>query len=279
MTVPVLEIGGSHVTAALVDPGTGEVSHRTRHSLSKDAPAAVLLAALATAANTLPVTADTVWGAAIPGPFDYATGVARFANVGKFDSLNGVNVGAELRSRITPRPLGIRFTNDATAFARGEWRWGAAKDHARVVALTLGTGVGSAFLVNGTPVTSDPAVPPEGRADLLEINGVPLEDVVSTRAVLAAHGSCSSVAEIAQQAQSGDPVARSVLLTAYQALAEALAPWLSRFSPTAVVIGGGVSAAWDIVTRPLHATLGPDVVLVRSDDTEAAALRGALPQS
>ena len=69
------------------------------------------------------------------------------------------------------------------AFGWGEWMFGAATGNDRCVAITLGTGIGSAFLADGEVRQSGAGVPAEGRVDLLRISGQPLEEVVSTRAI------------------------------------------------------------------------------------------------
>ena len=277
--VPVIEIGGSHVTAALVDPSSGALDRIHRGPLTGSADADTLLAAIADVASRIGGPADVPWGAAIPGPFDYATGIGRFAGVGKFEALYGIDVGHRLRRLITPRPAAVRFLGDAIAFGLGEWRWGTVRGHTRVAGVTLGTGVGSVFLDAGRAVTTGPDVPPEGRADLLTIAGKPLEDTVSTRALTAAHHRAGGppTGAVAALAAAGDRIALAVVDHACRALGSALAPWLSRFDATALVVGGGISAAWSVIEPPLREGLAtvPGLSIVRSPDTEAAALRGA----
>ncbi|MEU4237571.1 ROK family protein [Actinoplanes sp. NPDC026619] len=278
--VPVLEIGGSHVTAALVDPSSGAVLRTVRGPVPGTAPATTILTAIAGTATRLAAPPAAIWAAAVPGPFDYAEGIGRFRDVGKFDSLDGVDVGAALCRAIAPGPAAIRFVNDAVAFALGEWAFGAARGHARAVAITLGTGVGSAFLRDGRPVTGSPEAPPEGRADLLTIDGRPLEETVSTRAILAAYRAATggspggTVAEVTARAMAGDRAARAVVERAATRLGEALAPWLRRFDASVLVVGGGISAAWQLIAAPLRAAAAP-ALLLRSTDSETSALRGA----
>ncbi|MGW6278625.1 ROK family protein [Kribbella sp. NPDC055071] len=280
-SAPALEIGGSHVTAALVDPVTGAVGRRVRRPLDGDAGASVLLSTIAAAANELAPGPGVAWGVAIPGPFDYATGIGRFHDVGKFAALNGFDVGTALRVALAASE--IHFVNDAVAFVVGEWTWGAAQGHDRAIGITLGTGVGSSFLAAGQPVTTGSTVPPEGRADLLTIDGAPLEDVVSTRAIVAAYrasgGVCTNVADVVTRATEGDPDASRCIERAYGQLGLALAPWVRRFAATVVVLGGGITAAWELVSTPLREGLGTDLTLTRSADTEGAALRGATRSS
>src|SRR3954470_11336360 len=156
--VPVLEVGGTHVTAALVEPQGWRVAQVTRYELDAEATADALLQRFWRAGTALRAPAGSAWGVAMPDPFDYSTGVALFEGVGKFGSLRGVDVGGALADRLRGS---FRFVNDAEAFLLGEWAAGAAAGTHRCAAITLGTGVGSAWLVDGEGV--DPGLPPGGR--------------------------------------------------------------------------------------------------------------------
>lgn len=257
-TVAVLEIGGTHVTAALVDVERRRLRDGTinTESLDADGPADRLIAAFASAANRLAAGPGCPWGIAIPGPFDYERGVALFADVGKFDSLNGVDLRQALSTGITPAPGLITFVNDADAFLLGEWADGAATGHRRSAALTLGTGIGSAFLADGTLVTDGPDVPPGGRAHHLRIRGRPLEDVVSRRAIrrryAEATGHDLDVREIAHLSRAGDRTASEIIEAAFCDLGSAMGPCLARFEATALVIGGSMATSWDLIGPPLR---------------------------
>lgn len=280
--IPVLEVGGTHVSAALIDTGEWAIvpGTLTRRSLDSELSAQALLSAFVAAANALTTPPGACWGVAMPGPFDYAGGIALFEDVGKFDSLRGVDVGAALCRGITPRPQSVSFLNDAEAFLLGEWVHGAATGYRRCAALTLGTGVGSAFLADGEIVGSGPDVPPDGRAHRLDIDGRPLEDVVSRRAIRAAYrdatgDTSADVREIADRARGGEPVARAVIDTAMGRLGTALAPWFARFGAEVVVVGGSMSASWDLFGPPLTAQLCHPVDVVVAQDPEHAPLLGA----
>jgi glucokinase len=149
--IPVLEIGGTHVTAALVDPYPGRVAPGTRRSLPLRPTGAAdeILDTLSSCASALGATVGATWGVAIPGPFDYAHGIGRFNGVAKFESLSDVDVGQALVRAIRPSPSRLLFVNDADAFLIGEGLAGAAVGHDRAAGVTLGTGVGSAFLDRG----------------------------------------------------------------------------------------------------------------------------------
>ena len=287
--IPVLDIGGTHVTGALVDLASGRVAPGTtsRRSLDGAAPAQVLLELIVGCGRKLAAPRGAAWGVAVPGPFDYAAGIARFEGVGKFDALNGVDVGAALRRDLPGEPRAVVFVNDAIAFAIGEWAFGAGAGHDRMVAITLGTGVGSAFLDSGEPVSSGLRVPPRGEVFRLQIDGRPLEDTVSRRALLREYARIvpqspsTDVREIADRARAGDPAADRVLRTAFTRLGVALAPWLSRFGATALVVGGSMGRSWDLVNPPLTAGIrsssadGADLTVVAARESESSALLGA----
>lgn len=274
--VPVLEIGGTHVTAALVADAAVETAARL--PLPAQGSATEILDGIAAAAAMLTVPPGARWGVAVPGPFDYAAGIGLFHDVGKFDALYGVDVGAELGRRL-PAPT-LRFLNDADAFGIGEYVSGAAAGHPRAVCLTLGSGVGSAFLDRGVPVNDGPLVPPDGSAHLLRFQGRPLEETVSRRAIRAAYAEVADaeapdVQVIAERARSGDAEAKSVLDNAFHALGATIGPWLTTFDATVLVVGGSIAASWDLVEGPLHAGLPAAVELRPASRPADAALLGA----
>ena len=221
LPTPVLEIGGTHVTAALVlPPAPAEGANwavlpgtTVRRDLDAHATAEGILDAIAEAANLLGGTgyrhedsrgrgtrhgeawlgAHTgEWGVALPGPFDYRKGIALYEHVGKFDSLRGVDVGAGLAERLARAPRSIVFLNDADAFGIGEYAIGVGGSSRRTTCITLGTGVGSTFLADGVPVKSGPDVPPDGSCYLLDYDGRPLEETVSRRAIRSAYAAAGA---------------------------------------------------------------------------------------
>ncbi|MGW5349765.1 ROK family protein [Streptomyces sp. NPDC004031] len=287
--VPVLEIGGTHVTAALVDPARGSVlGGSVRHAaLGPADPADRLLTALTECARGLDAPRAARWGVAVPGPFDYARGIARFSGVGKFDSLNGIDLGQVLAAALGGTAGDFRFLNDAHAFALGEWAAGAARGHDRTVGLTLGTGVGSAFLASGRLVDTGPEVPPGGYLHLLSVGGHPLEDTVSRRAILRRYAAERGgpqpgvdVRDVAERARAGEGAASRTMRQTFQALGAATAPWLAAFRAGALVVGGSIAGAWDLVEPALRdgmarAVPGTGIVPRRAAHPAEAPLLGA----
>ncbi len=275
--VPVLEVGGTHVSAATVDPETWQVQQSTRFSLDADASADALLDRFGRAGNALRAAANVTWGVAMPDPFDYERGIGQFEGVGKFTALRGVDVRDGLRRRLHGE---FAFLNDADAFLLGEWVAGAARGTHRCAGITLGTGVGSSWLVDGKVV--DPGSPPGGRIHRMTVGGVPLEDVVSRRAIRRAYSAAggdaeADVREIADAARAGSQNARRVLDAAMTALGRVVGRCCAGFRAEVLVVGGSMAASWDLFAPAFRAgALGnalPRVVLAQ--DSENAPLVGA----
>ena len=263
-----LDVGGTHVAGAAVNlerhqlvPGTYRYRALDGTAGADDIISDIARCAADVRARDNSVSGEDVLAVAMPGPFDYAAGVGQFSDVGKFDHLNGIDVGTGLRERLTWAPARIVFVNDAHAFGVGEHLAGPAAGGERTVVVTLGTGVGSAFLHDGIPVTSGPSVPPLGRAHLLSIAGRPLEDTVSRRALMNAYARTGrsqtvDVSEIAACARAGEVAAHAVFTNAFRALGGSLAPWLARFDAQVLVVGGSIARAFDLLAGPMQEGIG-----------------------
>lgn len=287
--IPALEVGGTHVSAALVDAQTWASTSPLRAELDSHGSESDILRGIARCATSLGAPAGAVWGAAFPGPLDYRGGVGRFVDVGKFDALNGIDLRRALVEGIEPRPADVLFIKDSDAFAIGEWRSGTAAGHRRFVAITLGTGVGSAFVADGAIVDDSPEVPAEGRVDLLAVGGLPLEETVSRRAILVTYSnrrhepsSALDVRELCELARNGDHDARMSISNAMAGLGFVLAPWLHRFRATLLVVGGSIARSWDIVRTPLWSglvettpALEKSLTMVQARHPESSAIVGA----
>ena len=187
-----VDIGGSHVCSAVVDLATGQLCGEP-HTDKVDAAAGARTIAGAWAANIRRTAAASgigrirCAGFAFPGPFDYERGISLIRGVRKFERIYGLDVAATLYPLL--RECGteeFRYVNDAAAFALGECLGGVADDAERVVALTLGTGVGSGFVAGRRLVTSGDEVPANGWVYCLPFEGGIVDEAFSTRWVFAA---------------------------------------------------------------------------------------------
>jgi predicted NBD/HSP70 family sugar kinase len=275
VTVGALDIGGTHVTAARValPAAAVEPGSRRRLPLRPDGERGELLATITRAASAVRHQGMGGWGVAVPGPFDYQGGVCLIRGVGKLEALYGVDLRRELAGALQVDDLAaVRFLNDADAFLLGEWWAGAAKGHRRCVGVTIGTGLGSAFLEDGRIIDADSRVPPHGRLDLIRFRGRPIEETVSRRGLLAHYGVGEpgvDVEQLAERARVGEPEAVATFRDTFGALGEFLVPWLDRFGASCLVVGGAIARSFDLIAPPLLAALGS---LPRLKDVTGTAL-------
>jgi glucokinase len=222
-------------------------------------------------------------GVAVPAPFDYERGIALLRH--KLAALYGVDVRGELAAALGIDPAALSFLNDAAAFGLGEWWAGAARGYPRTVAITLGTGLGSAFLADGRIVQSGPSVPPEGALYLVPFRGAAVEERISRRGLLARYGAGRGldVQHVAERARHGDVHAREAFDHVAAELAEFLVPWLVRFEAGCLVVGGSIARAWDLIEPVLEPALAPveslELVTVAAAIDDAPLLGAAVHAS
>jgi glucokinase len=273
--VGALDIGGTHVTAGRVDidRATVEPASRVRTAFPT-AGGPALLECILEAATAVATPELSGFGVAVPGPFDYAAGVCLVSH--KLPGLYGVDLRRELATALElAERRAIVFLNDAEAFLLGEWWAGAARGHDRAVGITLGTGLGSAFLEYGRIVRSDWRVPAGGELYKLEFRGAPVEETISRSALLARYDSEEGpdLEAIAARACEGERRARLVFRDLGADLAEFLAPELEAFAPTCLVVGGSIAHGWELL-EPGLAALQP-LAVSRAARIEDAPLLGA----
>jgi len=148
-----VDIGGTHVTAGIVDLNKHKLIKNTIVRIDTDSAgdlSSIMSIWVTVIQQCLATTKENVAGIgiAMPGPFDYENGISEILGVGKYDSLFGLNVRYALADRLkTTQPHYIRFMNDAHCFLAGE-TWQAEITNRSVIGLTLGTGIGPAFWKN-----------------------------------------------------------------------------------------------------------------------------------
>jgi glucokinase len=149
----------------------------------------------------------------------------------------------------------------------------------RAVGLTLGTGIGSAFAVDGHVVTEGPGIPPDGEIWNVPYRGGIVEDLVSTRAIQGTYqkltGTLREVAEIAKDADC-DSAAAEAFNEFGRNLGQAMRAVLWPFAPHVVVLGGGISQSSPLfLSATLNELQGLAVELRISELRDHAALVGA----
>lgn len=138
-----IDFGGTEIKLALVDGA--RVAASDRIPVRGDATD---LASAVDAARALRAGTPTALGIAVPGVVDPATGRMLHANA-KYDFLNDF----DLRSwAVTELNLPAIVENDARAALVGETATGSAAGARDAVLVTLGTGIGTAAMMDGMPL-------------------------------------------------------------------------------------------------------------------------------
>jgi glucokinase len=274
-----LDVGGSSVKSALVMAGQQIKGNVFIDAIQSKAHADEILHTLATIIAGHLQKVEHVLGIAFafPGPFDYEQGICLIQNQAKYDALYGINVGAELREILSTPTLEMRYRNDAQAAILGEALYGAGISFSRILGLTLGTGMGSAFVVNGKLITEGENVPPNGWLYSFPYGNQAADDVFSTRGLLArlrGQGIQADDITSAIQIAGDNTTALSESFTSFGTdLGEFLEPFISAFRADALLITGGIAETWHRFAPSLNRSLS--VPILKGVLGHRAALLGA----
>jgi glucokinase len=151
-----------------------------------------------------------------------------------------------------------------------------------MMAVTLGTGFGSAFLENRIPVVEGDRVPKMGCVYHLPFGNGIADDYFSTRWFTSRYREVTGrdaegVREVAMMAGRA-PEVLEIFTEFGTGLGSFLAPWLKRFGAEILVMGGNISHAYNLFgplwKRPLKRE-GCDTRIAISELKEDAALLGS----
>lgn len=247
-----VDIGGSHITAAIIDLNEKCILLPTIERATVNARAGAdeiitawcrVIAKCSKQISNEPVRI----GIAMPGPFDYEQGIAYMQEQNKYDSLYGLNVKTLLSEKLSVSPENILFTNDAACFLKGEVFGGAAQGCSKVLGLTLGTGFGSAIYQND--VVRDANLWCDKYGDGIA------EDLFSTRWFVRRYFElsqkrASDVKEIIREGSSH--LIRQIFTAFGENLGQYLVSLTNRFEFDTVVIGGNIARSFHLFSEPLQ---------------------------
>ncbi|WP_029251798.1 ROK family protein [Paraoerskovia marina] len=187
----------------------------------------------------------------------------------------------------------VAVVNDVHAFALGEGRAGAARSARNYLAVTVGTGVGGAVVVDGRLVHGAHDVAGHlGHMTVPGADGVPcpcgrlghLEAVASGPGILQTYRALGGVADdargVARALVTGDRRAADAVRRAGRALGTALGSLVNVLDPEVVVLGGGAAAIpglREAAEESLRETAMPSLATVplRRAELDASAAVGA----
>ncbi|WP_105030562.1 ROK family protein [Arthrobacter ruber] len=179
----------------------------------------------------------------------------------------------------------VTVVNDADAAAWAEWRFGAGRGESRLVCVTLGTGIGGAMIMGGRVERGRHGVAGEfghqiivpqghrcecgnrgcweqyasGNALGREARELAAANSPVARAIIDAapgDGSAITGALATRLAMEGDPASRELVDDVGQWLGLGLANLAAALDPGTFVIGGGLSAADELLLEPARRAFG-----------------------
>ncbi|MEL6718966.1 MAG: ROK family protein [Bacteroidota bacterium] len=258
-----VDIGGSHLSCALVDNQTNELIAKSiarkhyDHTLETNALLSIWATAIEAALAHLPNDATLSGiGFAMPGPFDYTNGISKMEH--KLVSLYEKHLPTALNECLkSAKSIDMRFNNDASSFAIGEAFKGLGHTKKRMVVITLGTGFGAAFLEDKLPIVDRSDVPPEGCLWHLPFAEGIADDYFSTRWFVKEYESLTKekIAGVKNLLEKDAAVVQAIFARFTDNLSNFLAPHLENFKAEILVIGGNISKALDHFKTPLLANL------------------------
>jgi len=201
-------------------------------------------------------------GLGLPGPIDVARGLVHF-----FPNIPGwknVYLKRILEQRLK---LPVFLDNDAKVMALAEFKLGAAKGAKNAVCLTLGTGVGSGIIINGTLYRAKTFAAGEiGHIPINEVGpkcncgGIAcLESYIGNNRILAQAKKLFkrniSLEEVSILAKKGNKKALDLWSNVGKHLGIVLVGIVNFLSPDCIVIGGGVANAGKILFENVKRTI------------------------
>ncbi|SDQ20861.1 glucokinase [Curtobacterium sp. UNCCL20] len=259
-----VDVGGTNTKVILATPTLDVVDRIDLPTPAHAGGAAIVAAAVEAVTDLLDRHRASLTGVGVgaAGVVDRATGTVLVTG-NSFTGWAGHGVTDSFTAA-----LGVPATldNDVNAFLLGEVATGAVAGESDVLGMTLGTGVGGAFVLGGALFAG-----PRGAAG--EIGHVPgfgdalctcgqighLETIAGARGIADRYaersGRRASVREIAEAARAGDTDAAAVFESAGWGLARAALLTAGILDVTTVVIGGGIARSWDLLEPAITAAI------------------------
>lgn len=250
-----IDLGGSSIKAVAVTPAGETLARAGEPFEDRDMEWAVKLRALVERMQQERGSPAQAIGVSAPG-LAAKDGRSIAVMPGRLHGLVGLDWTDYLG---TPQPVPV--LNDAHAALLGEVWLGAARGMRDVMMFTLGTGVGGAAMVDGHLLRGH-----IGRAGhlghlALEMDG-PLDDFNTPGSLehfmgnkfigARTGGRFATTHALVEAVRSGDPAAGQIWLRSVRALACAIGSLVNVLDPEAVILGGGIARAGDLLFNPLR---------------------------
>jgi glucokinase len=268
-----VDLGGTKMLVGVL--GGTEVLWESREAStgqSEDELVELLVREVSEARDARPEAAAV--GLGIPATIDHETGVA-------VSAVNLPLADLPIRDLVSERVgLPVFVDNDANVAGLAEYLFGAAKGRPNTVMLTVGTGIGGGLILGGDVYRGATGAGAELGHTVIQADGPPcqgncpnhgcVESLASGTALgregraaaesapesalarLLAAGETVDGKAVTEAAIDGDETAVGVFELIGSRLGVACASFANIFQPDAIVVGGGVIAAGDLLLDPVR---------------------------
>ena len=260
-----IDIGGTAIKYGLTDAQGNFTAKKNRPTLAREEGGAGIVRKVVEIVRQyqteMPIAGVAIDTAGIVNP---VTGEIVFAGETSFPGYSGTPLGKLVREACG---VPCVVENDVNAAALGEYWQGAAKGASSAFMMTVGTGIGGCFILEGKAWHG--AGFSAGEAGFMRLHGEQriFEEAASTRAMLveAAASHNVSPAELTGEqvfawALAGDADAVLAIEHMVDNLAEGIANIYCLLNPEVFVLGGGVMAQQDYLRPRLEQRLEALVV-------------------
>lgn len=277
-----LDIGGTKIAVGVVD-ANGRVL--AKEECPTDVPSGFdhamqhVSEALARCAEQAGVKLQGI-GIGCTGPVDPLTGA-----LGNVNTLPGWEGGNPVRKLSAEFRLPVAMENDADAAALGEVAWGSGKGKARLICVTIGTGIGAGVVLDGKVYRGVAQSHPEIGHHIIEASGPPcscggrgcwealasgpsMVEWIKTIVPADYPSQDLTAREICTRAQGGDGWARRAVEREAYYLGVGIANIVTLFVPEAIVLGGSVMKSASLFLDRIHQVIRQNCGLVPSESVE-----------
>jgi glucokinase len=278
-----VDIGGSKIAVGIVN-GEGRVLARRECPTEADlgyAHALGNIREMLQATATEAKTQITGIGIGSTGPLFALKG--EFGDVNFFPNWKGENPVQDLAKIFQVKAA---MENDGDAAALGEAGWGAGRNKNRLMYVTLGTGIGTGFIIDGQLYRGVDASHPEVGHHLIDPSGPPCvcgfrgcwESMAAGPAMAQwmkkeapvnyPHRDELTARRICELARAGDELARRCVDRETYYIGLGLANLVTIFAPDAIVLGGSIMKSADLFLDGVRKIIRESCCLVPADRTE-----------
>lgn len=272
-----IDLGGTFVKLGIVDEN-GKILARNKFPTGKERPNDEVIRDMANGITAMEKDNNlktTAVGIGIPGITDSENATVVFAdNLG----WKNVEIGKKLSS-LLDKP--VFACNDASAAALGEYFCGTSKNYLNSALITLGTGVGSGFIINGKLYEGFKSAGGEFGHTVIKVNGEKcacgrkgcFEAYASTSALIRQTEKALNKDEkkesllwkltnndlttlngvtIEKAVSLGDKLAKRVWNKYASYVSEGVINLANILRPEIILIGGGISGAGELLLKPIR---------------------------